>query len=40
VLLGPDRDFLEVTQFVQGVLIEVRHGLVSRRVAGPPCFVR
>jgi hypothetical protein len=27
VLLGPDRDLLQVAQFVQGVRIEVRHGL-------------
>ncbi len=35
MLLGPDRGLLQLAQLAQGVRIEIRHGLVSRSVAGP-----
>jgi hypothetical protein len=33
VSLGPDRDFLEIAQFTQGIRIELRHRIspLSRR---------
>jgi hypothetical protein len=32
--LGPDRDLVQLAQLIQGVRIEVRHGLISAGGAG------